>query len=83
MDADNLRFLADLERGAHSEDVLIKWSMHPVVGPRLIEEGGLVGAAALPEMMRELYRQAQEPLEGFDFAAADDGDNGDDGRRRR
>jgi hypothetical protein len=74
LDADDLLFLADMERcGWGDDDCLVKWTLHPRVGARLRATaapgggvggyGGGPGGAAffegLPESLRELMREAR------------------------
>jgi hypothetical protein len=72
LDADDLLFLADMERcGWGDDDCLVKWTLHPRVGARLRATaapggggyGGGAGGAAffegLPESLRELMREAR------------------------
>jgi hypothetical protein len=47
------------------EDVLLKWSLHPTVGPRMMS-GDWLNELALPQELKELYAAAQAP----DFMAA-------------
>jgi hypothetical protein len=46
--------------------VVARWSMHPVIGPRLIS-GEWYNEDALPAALQVLYREAQVPMEGVDF----------------
>jgi hypothetical protein len=47
------------------EEVLLKWSLHPTVGPRMMS-GNWLNELALPQELKELYAAAQVP----DFMAA-------------
>eukprot|EP00877_Chromochloris_zofingiensis_P000536 jgi/Chrzof1/10483/Cz05g00080.t1 len=66
LDADVLRFLTDLEQHRYSQDILIKWSLHPIVGPKLMS-GKWMEDNQLPDVLQQLYRHAQLPWEGVDF----------------
>jgi hypothetical protein len=43
-----------------NEDVLLKWSLHPTVGPRMMS-GSWVNELVLPDELKALYAQAQAP----------------------
>ena len=60
LDADTLWFLAELEASGYSGDVLLKWSLHPGVGPKLTT-GRWLDGLSLPQQLRELYEQAAVP----------------------
>ena len=49
----------------HSEDVFIKWSLHPTVGPKLMS-GEWYQEQQLPAMLQTLYKEAQVPVSGLD-----------------
>jgi len=40
--------------------------MHPVVGPRIIS-GEWYEEKELPELLQQLFKEAQQPMEGVDF----------------
>ncbi|KAI8465822.1 MAG: hypothetical protein J3K34DRAFT_525068 [Monoraphidium minutum] len=81
LDGDTLRFMADLERGAYSQDVLIKWSFHPTVGPRLAS-GEWYDEAGLPDLLQQIFAEAQQPWEGVDFELRPGGNPGGAARGR-
>jgi hypothetical protein len=60
LDADTLWFLAELEASNHSEDVLLKWSLHPDIGRRLTG-GQWLAELEMSEPLRKLYNQAKIP----------------------
>ncbi|GAX76285.1 hypothetical protein CEUSTIGMA_g3730.t1 [Chlamydomonas eustigma] len=63
-----LRFLCDLMDNDNSEEVLIKWSLHPVLGPKMRSGLWFPGAGQsdeagdMPEMVRQAMREANEGL---------------------
>jgi hypothetical protein len=40
--------------------------MHPVIGPRLVS-GEFYKESQLPELLRRVYREARQPVEGVDY----------------
>ncbi|KAF8071299.1 hypothetical protein HT031_001382 [Scenedesmus sp. PABB004] len=68
LNADLLYFLAELEASGHAEDTVLRWSLHPRLGPRLLS-GELLDAGALPPELAELYAEASVPgfMASLDF----------------
>ncbi|KAG1665836.1 hypothetical protein FOA52_005871 [Chlamydomonas sp. UWO 241] len=66
-----LRFLSELLSSGYSEDAILKWSLHPVIGPLLRSGDWLAARDGLPSIVQEAMDEAQgsggEPLEGVDF----------------
>uniref|UniRef100_A0A383WJV9 Uncharacterized protein n=1 Tax=Tetradesmus obliquus TaxID=3088 RepID=A0A383WJV9_TETOB len=60
VEPDTLWFMAELAAADFDEDVLLKWSLHPTVGQRLMS-GAWLSELALPEELKALYAQAQVP----------------------
>lgn len=69
----DLRFLGELMRSGYSEEMIVKWSLHPEIGPK-IRSGEWFAPQQLmdtltPEAVREAWREAQEgEMEGVDYA---------------
>jgi hypothetical protein len=69
----DLRFLGELMRSGYSEEVIVKWSLHPEIGPK-IRSGEWFAPQQLmdaltPEAVREAWKEAQEgEMEGKDFS---------------
>ncbi len=66
LDSNLLHFMAELEGTQYSQDTLIKWSLHPKVGPKLMT-GEWVRERQLPEALQLLYKLAMQPGEDYEF----------------
>lgn len=66
----------------HARTTIHRWSLHPVIGPRLVS-GDWVDESALPDLLAGLFRQAQQPVEGFDYRMVMPGLNDKAARRRQ
>lgn len=58
LDPDNLRLLSELETSGYSEEVLMRWYFHPVIGPR-IREGKFVDPGSGSEFLQGALREAE------------------------
>eukprot|EP00200_Dunaliella_tertiolecta_P016466 CAMPEP_0202422292 /NCGR_PEP_ID=MMETSP1128-20130828/50782_1 /ASSEMBLY_ACC=CAM_ASM_000463 /TAXON_ID=3047 /ORGANISM="Dunaliella tertiolecta, Strain CCMP1320" /LENGTH=871 /DNA_ID=CAMNT_0049030347 /DNA_START=10 /DNA_END=2623 /DNA_ORIENTATION=- len=68
MDAIMLRCCAELEAQDYSQEVLMKWSLHPEVGPRLRSGEPLLQPEDLPKDMQPMFAQAMGwSVEGLDY----------------
>lgn len=68
LDADTLWFLTELEANNYSEDVLLKWSLHPVISQKIMQ-GNWFDESEMSNTIRKLYQQAQVPgfMAGLNF----------------
>ena len=66
-----LRFLGELLGSGFSEEAIVKWSMHPTLGPKLRSGEWLAAESAegLPSFVREAMAEARsdKPIPGIDF----------------
>ena len=65
-----LRFLGELLGSGYSEAVIVKWSMHPVLGPKLRSGEWLPSEAeGLPDIVKQAMAEARtgRPVMGFDY----------------
>lgn len=68
LDAATLWFLTELEANNYSEDVLLKWSLHPEVSQKLMQ-GNWFDDSGMSDSIKKLYQQAQMPgfMAGLNF----------------
>lgn len=79
LDPDNLAFMTDLEATGYSEEVLMKWYWHPIIGPR-IRSGAFLdpsSSQSLASVMAATLGGADNDSSGFDAAAGGAAMNGD------
>ncbi|MEW5303780.1 MAG: hypothetical protein WDW36_006438 [Sanguina aurantia] len=67
LDPDNLQLLSELESSGYSEEVLMRWYFHPVMGPR-IREGKFLDPTSGSEFLEGVMREAEAAVREEDRA---------------